>query len=107
MRSEEIPEEEPDEPEEPEQAPAGAAVATVMPSVGGPPREFEYRTESIAVAELADGSTLAKKLAEASKDGWDYVQVIDAGESRVILFRRAKKSEKHARPVGFFPPSKS
>jgi len=105
MRSEEIPEE-PDEPEEePEQAPAAAAVATVMPSVGGQPREFDYRTEELAAAELSGG--LADRLTQASKDGWDFVQVVDAGEQRVIVYRRAKRSERQARPVGFFPPSKS
>ena len=107
MRSEEIPEEEPDEPE-PEEAPAAAsAVATMLPSVAPASREFEFRTESIALAELTDGSTLPAKLGEASKDGWDFVQVIEAGDSRVLLFRRGKKAERHNRPVGFSPPSKS
>ena len=105
MRSEEIPEEEPDEEPEPEQAPSQAAVATVVPSVGSAGREFEYRTEDLAVGEIADG--LAKRLTDASKDGWDFVQVVDAGERRVILLRRAKRAERHAKPVGFFPPSKS
>jgi hypothetical protein len=105
MRSEEIPEE-PDEPEEePAPAPAAAAVATVMPSVGAPGREFEYRADDVSVAELAEG--LADRLTEASKDGWDFVQVVDAGERRIILLRRAKRAERQARPVGFFPPSKS
>ena len=102
MRSEEIPEEEPDEPEEePSAAPSG--VATVVPSVGGPSREFEFKTEELTVEEIT--AVLASRLTEASKDGWDFVQVIDAGERRVILYRRAKRGERNARPVGFFPPA--
>lgn len=104
MRSEEIPEEEPDEPEEePEQA--ESAVATFVPSVGSASREFEFRTEGMSISELADGSTLAQKLTDASKEGWDLVQVLDAGDSRVIVFRRGKRPERQSRPVGFFPPS--
>jgi hypothetical protein len=102
MRSEEIPEEEPEEPEE-EPAGAPAGVATVVPSVGGPPREFEFKTEELTVAEIS--AVLASRLTEASKEGWDFVQVIDAGERRVILYRRAKRGERHSRPVGFFPPA--
>ena len=105
MRSEEIPEEEPDEEPEPEPAPSQAAGATVVPSVGSPSREFEYRTEDVAVGDVA--TRLAELLTEASKEGWDFVQVVDAGDRRVILFRRGKRSERHAHPVGFFPPSKS
>jgi hypothetical protein len=102
MRSEEIPEEEPDEPEE-EPSSAAAAVATVVPSVGGPSREFEFKTEELTTEEVV--AVLASRLTEASKDGWDFVQVIDAGERRVILYRRAKRPERSARPVGFFPPT--
>lgn len=105
MRSEEIPEE-PDEPEEePEQAPAAAAVATMVPSVAGQSREFEYRTEELKLTDLA--GDLAGRLTEASKDGWDFVQIVDAGESRLIVYRRSKRPERQARPVGFFPPAKS
>ncbi len=105
MRSEEIPEEEPDEEPEPQPEPAAAAVAAVVPQVGGPSREFEFRSEEVALSELVDG--LAARLTEASKDGWDFVQVVEAGERRVILYRRAKRAERQAKPVGFFPPSKS
>jgi len=105
MRAEEIPEEEPDEEPEPEQAPAATATPTVVPSVGGASREFEYRSEDIAANELA--GTLAGRLTEASKEGWDFVQVVDAGERSLILFRRPKRGERNARPVGFFPPKKS
>lgn len=107
MRSEEIPEEEPEE--EPDEEPTGAAtaLATAVPSLGFPTREFEFRTDDISPAELGDGKTLAERLGEASKDGWDFVQVIDAGDKRVVLLRRTKRAEKQARPVGFFPPSRS
>ena len=107
MRSEEIPEEEPDEEPEEEPSNASQAVATAVPSLGFPSREYEFRTDVITVAELADGSTLATRLTAASKDGWDFVQVVEAGDQRFLLLRRARRSEKQARPVGFFPPSRS
>jgi hypothetical protein len=107
MRSEEIPEEDPDEEPEEEPTGAGAAMATAVPSLGLPSREFEFRTDELSLAELVDGRTLAARLGQASKDGWDYVQVIEAGEKRLLLLRRAKRPEKQGRPVGFFPPSRS
>jgi hypothetical protein len=70
-------------------------------------REFEYQTEVLSIAEVADGKTLATRLAAASTDGWHLVEVIDAGESRVILYRKQKKSEKERRSVGFAPPGRS
>ncbi|HEX6488436.1 MAG TPA: hypothetical protein VF137_06125 [Candidatus Dormibacteraeota bacterium] len=106
MRSEEIPEQEPDEPEE-EPAQAEQSVATLVPSVGQAAREFEFRTEALSLAELTDGSTLARKLTEASKEGWDLVSVLDAGDHRVIVYRRGKRSERQSHPVGFFPQSRS
>ena len=107
MRSEEIPEEEPDE--EPEDEPNGSAtgVATAVPALGFPSREFEFRTDEISLAELADGATLAKRLGEASKDGWDFVQIVEAGDKHLLLLRRGKRGERQSRPVGFFPPSRS
>jgi hypothetical protein len=107
MRSEEIPEEEPDEEPEEEPASASQAVATAVPSLGFPSREFEFRTDAISAEELADGSTLATRLTEASKDGWDFLQVLEAGDRRFVLLRRARRSEKQSRPVGFFPPPHS
>lgn len=107
MRSEEIPEEEPDEEPEEEPSTAGTAVATAVPGLGFPNREFEFRTDELSLAELADGATLAARLGEASKDGWDFVQVIDAGDRRLVLLRRAKRAEKQGRPVGFLAPSRS
>jgi hypothetical protein len=78
-----------------------------VPSLGPPSREFEYRTDELSLSELADGATLAARLGEASKDGWDFVQLVDAGDKRLILLRRARRGEKRSRPVGFFPPSRS
>ena len=107
MRSEEIPEEEPDE--EPEEEPTGNAsgVAAAVPTTGFPSREFEYRTDEISLADLADGSTLARRLGEASRDGWDFVQVLEAGDKRLVLLRRGRRGERQSRPVGFFPPARS
>jgi len=107
MRSEEIPEEEPDEEPEREPANAAAPAATMVPAVGAGAREFEFKTEALSLSELGDGSTLATRLTEASKEGWDFVQVLDAGDQRVIVYRRGKRSDRQTRPVGFFPPSKS
>lgn len=108
MRAEEIPE--PDEPEEePEEEPgqAGAAVATAL-NVGMAAREFEFKTDEIPLEKIADGTTLAEALTEASKDGWDFMQLVDAGgDRRLMLFRRAKRAERKGHPVGFLAPSRS
>ena len=102
---------EPDEdPEyEPEDTPAAAGNLTAARSTsnGSGDREFEYRTEVLTVAEVADGTTLVARLGEATADGWHLVEVVDAGESRVILLRKAKKSERERRSVGFAPPGRS
>jgi hypothetical protein len=102
---------EPDEdPEyEPEDIPAAPTtlVAGQQHANGLGDREFEYRTEVLATEQLTDGKTLPDRLAAASGEGWHYVDVLDAGESRVILFRRAKKTERERRSVGFAPPGRS
>ena len=104
MRSEEIPEEEPDE--EPEPEPSGqGAVTTAVPSLGFPVREFEFRADEVSIDDLGDGGSLAARLTQASKDGWDFIQVVEAGDRRLLLMRRVKRSERQARPVGFMPPS--
>lgn len=98
-------EEEPEpEPEEPEEAPApstSSLVPTVAPNGG---REFEYRTDLVTVAEVIDGTTLAERLTKASADGWDLVDIIDAGDRHAVLLRRTKRSDQTSRPVGFAPP---
>ena len=108
---EELPVIEPDEdPEyEPEDIPAAptAMVTGPSPANGLGDREFEYRTEVLSLEEVADGKTLPERLAAASSDGWHYVDVIDAGTSRVLLFRKAKKTERERRSVGFAPPGRS
>ena len=98
-------EEEP-EPEEPEEEPERAAApGRMVPSVasdGG--REFEYRTELVSEQQVLDGTTLAERLTKASTDGWDLVDIIGAGSGHTILLRRARRSERSARPVGFTVP---
>jgi hypothetical protein len=110
MHAEEIPE--PDEPDEPDEEPertadAATALAAPLASLGFPAREFEFKTEAISAVQLADGTTLAARLTEASQEGWDFVQVVEAGEKRFLLLRRVKRGERKSRPVGFFPPSRS
>jgi hypothetical protein len=106
----ELPVVEPDEdPEyEPEDIPA-APSALSMPSThnGSGDREYEYRTDVLTIAEVADGKTLAERLGSAAGDGWHLVEVVDAGEKRVVLFRKVKKSERERRSVGFAPPTRS
>ena len=97
-------EEEPDE-DEPERD--GARPATpVVPTVAGAGREWEYRTDLLSQAQVADGDTLAKRLTAASAEGWDLFQVLDAGERRVLLLRRPKQPKREPRRVGFSPPDR-
>lgn len=96
MRAEEEPEEEPD------QRPSGGQ--TLLPTVTPPGREFEFRTEQLKAAEMADGKTLAERLTAASKDGWDLVEVIEVRDVYAVLLRRPKTRERESRPVGFAPP---
>jgi hypothetical protein len=107
----ELPVIEPDEdPEyEPEDIPVAptALVSGPAHANGMGDREFEYRTDVLSLKEVTDGKTLADRLAAASTEGWHYVDIIDAGESRVVLFRRAKKTERERRSVGFAPPRRS
>ena len=106
-RSEEEPED-PDEPEGPGGPDNGAAAPTRMvPSVGLPGRDWEFSTRVLTTAEVADGTSLVKVLAESGTDGWELAQVIDGGDKRVILLRRPKRPQREARRVGFAPPSES
>jgi hypothetical protein len=105
---EDDPDEDPDEPDEPEQPGDGSATATrPMLSVGLPNREWEYSTQVLTVAQVVDGTTLARLLKEAGADGWELTDVIDGGEKRVLLMRRPKRSERESRRVGFAPPTKN
>ena len=106
----EIPVIEPDEdPEyEPEDLPvAPASMVRTGSSANGGGVDFEYRTETLSLDQVADGKTLPERLAAASVDGWHFVQVIDAGDRRVLLLRKPKKPERERRSVGFAPPSRS
>jgi hypothetical protein len=98
-------EEEP-EPEEPDETPGDVATApgVQVPSVSDVGREHEYRTDLLTAAEVIDGNTLAGQLTKASGDGWDLVDIINAGDRYAVLLRRAKRPERNARPVGFTPP---
>ena len=99
-------EEDPDhEPETPEPASDTRRPAGLLPSVELPSREWEYRTENLTVAQVADGATLVKVLKEGAADGWELDQVVEAGEKRVLLLRRQKRQSRESRRVGFAPPS--
>lgn len=99
-------EEEPEPDEEPDETPAAVATAPggQVPSVSDGGREHEYRTDLLTAAEVVDGATLAGQLTKASADGWDLVDIINAGDRYAVLLRRAKRPERSARPVGFTPP---
>jgi hypothetical protein len=104
-RFEEDPDEEPEEPSQPVQPDGARGTATgVVPSVGLPSRDWEYSTKVLTVAQLADGVTVVKFLHEAGADGWELASVLDGGEKRVILMRRAKRAARESRRVGFAPP---
>ena len=104
LRSEDDPDEEPDEPARPNQPGDGAPAMGPLPSVGMPAREWEFSTQVLSVAQVADGTTLVKLLQEAGADGWDLAEVIDGGDKRVLLLRRPKRSSHESRRVGFAPP---
>ena len=101
IRTEEEPDE-PDEPEEPEE-PLAAATVPVVPT-SGTSREYEFKLELMSLEQVTDGKTLPETLTKASADGWDLYNVIDAGERRGLLLRRAKRNEREQRRVGFKPP---
>jgi hypothetical protein len=106
-RFEEDPDEEPDEPGQPAR-PDGARAATgLVPAVGLPNREWEYSTRVLSVAQVADGTTLVKLLHESGTEGWELASVIDGGDKRVILMRRAKRTTRESRRVGFAPPTQN
>ena len=100
--------EEPDEPDEPGGPDNGAMAPTRMvPNVGLPGRDWEFSTQVLTVAQVADGTSLVKVLKESATDGWELAQVIDGGDKRVLLLRRPKRPQREARRVGFAPPSES
>jgi hypothetical protein len=93
-----------DEPDEPDQAEDGVAPTSHVPTVGLPAREWEYSTEVLTLAQVADGTTLVKFLQTSAVEGWELADVIDGGEKRVLLMRRSKRSSRESRRVGFAPP---
>jgi hypothetical protein len=102
LRSEEEPEEEP-EPEPGERLPESAAG---VPSVAFGGRQYEYRVEILTLEQVTDAKGLAARLTEASAEGWDLVETIEAGEKRVVVLRRPKREPGESRPVGFTAPSR-
>ena len=107
------PEQLPDEPDEdPEYEPDDEPTTTLtqnsstLTGGGGGERDWEYRTEVLSVAQVADGKTLVELLTVAGTDNWHLVEIIDAGESRVVLLRRQRKAQKERRSVGFAPPGR-
>ena len=107
---EQVPIIEPDDPEyEPEDIPAAPPTMTAGSSStnGYGERDFEYRTEALSVEQVVDGKTLADRLTRASADGWHLLDIVDAGDRRVLVLRRLKKPERVARNVGFAPPIRS
>ncbi len=99
-------EEEPEPDEDPDEEPAAVATAErpLVPSIGDGGREYEYQTDLLTTAEVIDGTTLAGRLTKASGDGWELVDIINAGDRHAVLLRRAKRPERNTRPVGFTPP---
>lgn len=103
------PEQLPDEPgEDPDYDDETVASAGPAPKVAdSADRDWEFRTETLELAEVTDGKTLAQKLTDAGGDGWHLATVVDAGDKRVLVLRRPKKPEPKQRMVGFTPPGRS
>jgi hypothetical protein len=77
----------------------------MLPSVEFPAREWEYSTQNLTVAQIVDGTTLVKTLKDVAEDGWALDQIVEAGDKRVLLFRRQKRQSRESRRVGFAPPT--
>ncbi|MGH7903788.1 MAG: hypothetical protein ACREPA_06635 [Candidatus Dormibacteraceae bacterium] len=93
-------EEEPDEPEEEAEPSPRASI----PAVGEPDRTFEYSVARISIDDLAGGEGLAKRLNDASAEGWDLVSIVDAGEARALVMRRRRRPQHEGGQVGFTAP---
>ena len=104
-RNEDDPDEEPDEPDE--TGDGAARPGGIVPSVAFPTREWEYATQNLSAAQVADGTTLVKTLKDAAGEGWELDQVLEAGDKRVLLMRRPKRESRESRRVGFAPPSRN
>jgi hypothetical protein len=97
-------EDEPDVDDEPDDTPeAGAPAPGMLAPFTDAGREFEYRTDVVTTAQVVDGTTLPGQLTSASADGWDLVEIVNAGDRHAIVLRRVKRPERTARTVGFTP----
>ena len=106
---EQLPEEPDEDPDfDPDDEPVAelAQPSGTMAGGGSGDRDWEYRTEVLSVAEVADGTTLVERLTVAATDNWHLLEIVDAGERRVVLLRRQRKSQKERRSVGFAPPGR-
>ena len=96
---------EPDEPDEPDADPEPAAAVPapgMVPSVGSRgDLQYDYRVDAITNAELLDGKSLPRLLAEATEGEWHLVDIIDAGDRKAVLLRKRKDTRPERRPVGF------
>jgi hypothetical protein len=98
----ETPDDDPDYDDEPAQ---GRGLA---PRVGdSSDRDWEFKTQTLELAQVTDGKTLAEALTEAAADGWHLATIVDAGDRRVLLLRRPKRPERKQRKVGFAPPGRA
>lgn len=89
-----------EDPEHEEASPSQSAIPTVAP-VG---REFEYRTDALTNADVTKGTKLIELLNKSAADGWDLVEIINAGDSHVVLQRKGKPPKRDSRRVGFTLP---
>lgn len=89
--------------EEPEPESVAAAPGAHVPTVADRGRDWEYRVEVLAIQDVVNGN-LATLLTESSAGGWDFLQVVEAGDSRAVLFRKPKAATRSGRAVGFSLP---
>lgn len=89
-----------EDPEHEEASPSQSAIPTVTP-VG---REFEYRTDALTNADVTKGTKLIELLNKSAADGWDLVEIINAGDNHVVLQRKGKPPKRDSRRVGFTLP---
>lgn len=102
---EQVPGEPDDDPEYDDEPAPGRDLTPRVADSGD--RDWEFKTETLDLAQITDGETLAKTLSEAAGDGWHLASVVDAGDKRVLVMRRPKRPERKQRTVGFTPPGRS
>ena len=79
------------------------STTTPLPSVSAPARNWEYRVDALAPAEIADPAGFAAKLNQTAEEGWDLFDLTDAGDRKLLVLRRAKPPSREGRRVGFTP----